>query len=588
VDPLLKSPMNTTDAIVTVLADAGIDMVFGLSGGHSGRILAALARHKDKIRTVLCRHEATAVAAAQAQGAATGVPGVAIGQGSWLLGHGVVGLLEGLLTGTPLILLGDLSDGGALSLHSPYQSGTGEYGSWNAPQAFDAMTKALFVARDPVQAVQCTQLAIKHAQSGQPGPVAVLFHSYALKGEVGPTSKPRLYSTRGYLATAGVEIPDISVVTKAISSSQRPVLIAGGGVRTDAARSSLMTVAMLSATPVATTMGGKGSFPEDHPLSAGVFGTYGSPLANEVVSRADTVIVIGSKLSPTDTAAEALELLDPARQRFLQIDVERRNAAWTYPMDSVVIADAALTLSAVAAQLAAVPVPGTTHEARKGGLNQLRAEWDRKLLPQKFSGEPIHPQRLIAELREALPDDVIICTDAGENRLLMCRYFQTRMGGLYAQPNGAGGMSYAVPAAIGLKAKMPNRTVVAVCGDGGFSMSLAALLTALEERIPIGVVVFNNSALGWSKHSQLERGELPFNTQLKDFDYASIARAMGCLAQRVTSPEELSHALPQLLIQAVPVVIDVSISTAETFVDLRSPYAPRPESPDQQSIPVRG
>jgi acetolactate synthase-1/2/3 large subunit len=550
--------------------------VFGLSGGNTGRIIAALANRRERIRTVLCRQESVAVTAAQAWGAAAGVPGVAIGQGSWLLGNGIVGILEAFLTGTPLILIGDLSDGGSMSLHAPYQSGTGEYGSWDAPKAYEALTKAVLVPRDPVQAVQCTQLAIKHALSGQPGPVALLFHSYALTGEVGPASLPRLYSTSGYLAGVRSLTPDVSAVTEAICASQRPVLVAGGGVRTEAARSSLLAVATLSGTPVATTTGGKGSFPEDHPLSAGVFGTYGSPLANQVISESDAVIVIGSKLSPTDTASEAPALLDPTRQRFVQIDIESRNAAWTFPMDDVIIADAAAALSAVRAQLNAAPMAETRRQAREVELKRHRSRWAAALLPQHVEEQPIHPQRLIAELRMALPDDVVICADAGENRLLMGRYFQTRSGGLYAQPAGAGGMGYAVPAAIGLKTLMPDRNVVAVCGDGGFSMSLTALLTAVEQGIPVGVVVFNNSALGWSRHSQMERGELPFNTTLRDFDYVGIARAAGCVCMRVESPSELAQALGLLLSAKVPAVVDVKISMAETFVDLRSPYAPSP------------
>src|SRR3954471_4929511 len=191
VTPLLDAEVSPGEAIVRCLEQAGIDAVFGMPGGYTFAIFDALRDHRDTIRTVLVREEAKAGVMAEVYGRLTGRPGVAIGQGAFLV-HASMGAIEGHLSSSPMLLLTDLSDNAPYSLHGPYQSGTGEYGSWDARQVFGGMTKQTLVANTPVHAVQCTQLGIKTALTGERGPVAVLFWSGALRGRVGPDSRPAL------------------------------------------------------------------------------------------------------------------------------------------------------------------------------------------------------------------------------------------------------------------------------------------------------------------------------------------------------------------------------------------------------------
>jgi acetolactate synthase-1/2/3 large subunit len=568
--PLVDTEVHVTEAIIKALEDAGVDTVFGLSGGNTGRIFSALAHHTDTIRTVLVRNEAYATSAAEAYTRASGKIAVAMAQGSWLLGQGVVGTLEALFGATPMLLLGDLSDGAPFSLHAPYQSATGEYGSWDARTAFSGITKRVFEPHDPVSAVQSVQLGIKHALAGAPGPVAVLFHSAALTGTVGPGSVPRLYASSGYLARSVAAKPDVSGLAEELRGAQLPVLLAGGGVRSGHAQDALLRVAELSGATVVTTSAGKGVFPEEHPNAAGVFGNFGVPTANDALAAADVVVVLGSKLGPSDTASESEKLIDPARQSLIQVDVEPVNAAWTMPTDHVLVADVRDVLEALAVRLTDQPVPDDRLTVRKDHRDTLRADIP---VDERAGSDaaPLHPQRVIAELRNALPDDVVICADAGENRLLMCRYFQSRQGGEYLQPAGAGGMGYAIPAALGVKAHDPDRTVVAVCGDGGLGMSLAALLSAVEEDLRIVVVVFNNGVLGWVKHSQRMRGEAEYKSSLQQFDYTAIGAAAGMHASHVTTAAEFGPAINEAIKADRPALVVVDVSTDETFVDLRSP-----------------
>jgi acetolactate synthase I/II/III large subunit len=570
VKPLLDSDVPVVEAIIRALEDAGVDTVFGMSGGNTGRIFSQLAFHTDTIRCVLVRNEAHATSAAEAYARATGKVAVAMGQGSWLLGQGIVGTLEALFGATPMLLLGDLSDGAPFSLHAPYQSATGEYGSWDARTAFSGITKAVFEPHDPVSAVQSVQLALKHAQAGQPGPVAVLFHSAALTGQVGPDSVPRLYATSGYLPAVTESKPDVTVLAEALRGARQPVIVAGGGVRSAGAKAELLHAAEAAGAIVVTTAAGKGTFPEEHPLSAGVFGNFGHPGANDALSAADTVVVLGSKLGPSDTANESTGLIDPVRQRIIQVDIEPRNAAWTMPTSDVIIADIRTLLTELVAALGSAPVAADTVSAR-----QARGEGYRSANAAGSKADsdsvPLHPQRVIAELRAALPDDAVICCDAGENRLLMCRYFETRQGGEYLQPAGAGGMGYAIPAALGVKSHQPDRAVIAVCGDGGLSMALQALMSAVEENLAIVNVVFANGILGWVQHSQVSRGEELFKSSLDRFDYAAIGSAIGLSSFRVTKPAELAPAIADALKAGKPAMVVVDVSTEQAFTDLRTP-----------------
>ncbi|KJS20655.1 MAG: hypothetical protein VR78_01365, partial [Hoeflea sp. BRH_c9] len=183
--PLYPTAVPTPDAIVDVLIAAGIRFVFGISGGHTGRIFGALEKRQDEIRTILVREESLGAIMAETVGRMTGIPGVVLGQGPWILGNGMVGTIEAHLSSSPMILMTDFTDTPPFSLHGPYQSGTGDYGGWDARQAFRGVTKEIFTADEPNPAVLATQLAVKHALAGEPGPVAVIYGARALQGMAG-------------------------------------------------------------------------------------------------------------------------------------------------------------------------------------------------------------------------------------------------------------------------------------------------------------------------------------------------------------------------------------------------------------------
>ncbi|QIE47762.1 thiamine pyrophosphate-binding protein (plasmid) [Pseudohalocynthiibacter aestuariivivens] len=557
---LYETPVPAAEAIVDVLISAGIKYVFGLSGGHTGRIFGALEKRQNQIRTILVREESLGAVMAETVGRMTGVPGVLLGQGPWVLGNGMLGTIEAHLSSSPMLLLTDFSDTPGYALHAPYQSGTGEYGNWDARQAFAAITKQVFTADAPNPAVIGTQLAIKHALAGTPGPVAMIYGLRALDGTAGGDSVPRIYPTAPYITAANPGLPALRPALDLLGRAARPLIIAGNGVRVGAAEDALTRFADKTGIPVVTSPAGKGVFDDNFPQSCGVYGGYGNPLANCAVGRADVILAIGTKLSASDTVQANPDLIDPTRQALIQIDIEPRNASWTLPATQTLIGDAAAILDALTAQWPDGPASDGWHRALSAPLTAP--------LPSSAPGATsIYPHEIIQAMQDTLPPRTIYTCDAGENRIFMLHCLRTQGTGKFIQPAGAGPMGYAVPSAMARKLLSPDSPVVAFCGDGGFSMTMNGLLTAVEAALPVLCVVMNNDALGWSQHS---RG--PFATQFNRVDYAAIARGMGCDSYSAAGRDELTDALTQAVdamrTNKRPAVIDVRTSMDVSFARL--------------------
>jgi acetolactate synthase I/II/III large subunit len=359
----------------------------------------------------------------------------------------------------------------------------------------------------------------------------------------------------------------VEAAAQAILTAQKPVVVAGNGVRIAQAYDQLRRLVEAAGLPVATTAAGKGCFAETHPLALGVFGTFGTEAGNACVAEADLVLVVGSKLSPSDTAWENRALLDPVRQTFVQIDIEPRNASWNYPAEHVMIGDAAVVLGQL---IEAIGSAGTGRRQQAEQRVAAHREQHGYFNDRAYFADdvPILPQRVIGELARNLPEDAIVTCDAGENRIMMTHFYQTKSAEGFLQAAGSGPMGFAIPAALGAKLVHPDRPVVAVCGDGGFAMTMNGLMTAVEQDIPIITVVFNNNALGWVLH-----GSGPFAAEFNDWDHAAIARSLGCRGVRIEDPAGLKPALQEALAARQPTVIDVRTSLEVTFADITSQLA---------------
>jgi acetolactate synthase-1/2/3 large subunit len=574
---MMPDELDVPHAVVRVLEEAGIQFVFGMPGGDTGRIFDALY-DSTEIQTILVRHEQVGSIMAEMYGRLTGKPGAVMGQGIFLACNALFGALEAVKGASPMLLLGDFTDMAPFMHHAPYQAGTGEHGNHDLRNLLASATKYTAAVSEPKQAVQTIQLAIKHATTGTPGPVAVVFGSRSLAGTVKTKRPPRVHPTERHLAH-GIARPasaDVTRIADALLASASPVIIAGNGVHASRGWAELAELADLLSIPVATTATGKSAMAEIHPLALGVFGNWGQAAANHVVSIADTVLVVGSRLAPTDTCFENPELLDPDRQKFLQIDVEPLNIGRHFPVAAAIVADAREALASLIAETR----PRLTAAVREAGRRRREHLGEVKALHRYFAepGQqsddvPLRPERVITELGRRLDECALVTMDAGANRLYMTHYFQCRGAGTVYQPSSIGGMGYALPAAMGAKLTFPERDCVAVCGDGGFAMTMSALLTAAQYRIPVVTVVLNNSVLGWVKDGQRRRGNRFIASELGRNDHARIAQAMGCIGIRVETIKDLVGELDRITGAKEPVVLDVVTTEDAPFWQVQSPFA---------------
>ena len=571
---------TASEMIVQTLEEAGVEYVFGIPGGGTGQIFQLLHGREDRIRTILVRHEQAAAIMADAYGRATGKPAVVMGQGLFIGSNASFGIMEAMLSSSPMLVLTDTSDGGSAQ-RPANQSGAGEYGSIDLPNIFKSMSKYTALAASPKEAVLATQMAIKHAVSGRPGPSSVVMRSAAIGGDVDLESPPFIHNAAGFLNTAKPESApsDVQRVVDILSQSRRPVLVAGNGVHVAGAHAQLQELAEMWGMPVATSYKGKSAIAETHPLSVGMVGTYGQAVANRVVGEADTVIVVGALLRSQETVRERPDIFDPRRQRVVQIDIDERNAGWSFPVEIGLVGDAASILSQlVAASVAASSVVASKGESQASAAQ--RSEWTASMSARKDAmafyndpemhrdSSPVTPQRLVSLLNANSAPSTVFALDAGNNRTWMAHLYQAREAATFFCPGGTAGMGWALPAAVGLKLVYPDRPVTAVTGDGGYMMTVNALSTAMQYDLPITCVVFNDNALGMVLDHQPRGQEIA--SEFYPTDNAAIARGFGAFGVHVEDSRDLPDALREAQASGLPAVVDVAIDRDPSPDDWRA------------------
>ncbi len=561
---------KASELMANVLDEAGVQYVFGIPGGGTGEIYNALYDMSDRVKPVLARHEQAAAIMADAYGRATGKPAVVMGQGLFIGSNATFGIMEANLSSSPMIVLTDTSDSG-MAQHAANQSGAGEYGSIDLLGIFRSITKFTTLATNPKEAVIGLQLALKHATSGRPGPATVLMRSAAIAGDVDVESPPFIHPTQGYLTTATptARTEDIDKAVEMLVKAERPVMIAGNGVHMSGAHGQVRELAETLGMAVATSYKGKSSIPETHPLAVGMVGVYGRPTANATVGDADVALVVGAKLTPQDTVGENPAVFDPKRQTIIQIDIDERNAGWTFPIDIGLVGDAGEILQKIQDASAEVvessPVDTNPRAARISERKRSLGYYDDPVLLQDSS--PVMPQRLVRILQETVDPSTLFTLDAGNNRVWMAHYFQSQSHKTFYAPGGTAGMGWSLPAALGVKLAYPDKPVVGVTGDGGFMMSVHAINTALQYDLPVVYVVLNDSALGMVKNHQ---GDRRIVSEFIETDHGALARSMGAFGIQVNDSKDLAGALREAFASGKPSVVDVIVERSASIDDLRA------------------
>jgi acetolactate synthase-1/2/3 large subunit len=438
--------------------------------------------------------------------------------------------------------------------------------------AFEPVTKFNATVDDVARFPDMIRQAFRVAVSGCPGPVHLQFRGNegqvdAEEAELETLVEPLFARVPPFRPEP--ERASILAALTLLQQAERPVLIAGGGVRASGAAAELVGLAEALQIPVATSLNGKDTIAGNHPLSVGVVGSYSRESANRVVNRADLVCFIGTETGGMTTHFWAVP---PIGTPAIQIDIDAQAIGRNYPLKAALNGDAKVTLTRMLEHADRGSAARRTAWVKEA--QAICREWTAKYAPALASDAvPIRPERICSELSRHLPEDAIVVVDTGHAGMWMGGMFDL-MSPRQSYLRSAGHLGWAFPAGLGAKCGVPERPVVTFTGDAGFWYHIAEVETAVRWKINAVTVVNNNSGGNQSKRgfdrayggTQTEQARELWTYNKVDF--ARLAEDMGALGIRVEKPGEIAGALAQALAANRPAVIDVV-----TDIDALAPLA---------------
>ena len=555
----------TKNAVVRTLLECGADHAFTLPGLGITWMLDEFDEVRDRLRVVLTRSEQTASVMAQTYGRLTGRPGVFMGQGPFASTTGAFGILEAHFAGTPMVVLTDTSCYDGFGMYGVYQSMTGDYGAADVRTVLGTMTKYCGYATEPQEAVYGLQLAFKHAGLPRMGPAALVMKTPIIRREIPDDARVRLYPSAGYLrhTPARPDVAAVAALAAVVAEARCPVIVAGHGVQTEVGRQRLAELAQRAGIAVATSYNGKGAIDETAAVAVGMLGTWGSRSANRMLAAADAVIVLGASLGPDYLRFRDEGLIDPGRQRIVQVDVDPRHAGWVLPVTLAITGD----VGDVLAMLGPHDLGEARREPRLAAIAANNAAHGFGVLPTIAAADgTLHYADLVRVLDRVLAPEDMLVLDAGNNRIWVTSMLRMRTPGRLVVPGGVGGMGWGLPAAAATRLVHPDRNTICLIGDGGAAMTISTLATCVQERLPITVIVANNGGLGMVRDNMKGRR---IAVDFSPIDFAAIARGMGCKGVRIDRADALGDAIAaarESSRQGVTTVIDVAIDPAASHL----------------------
>lgn len=409
--------------------------------------------------------------------------------------------------------------------------------------------------------------AFQLAENGRPGPVLVSVPMDIFSKEIDVALFERQKRNTRRLHKPSIDDETAMQIVEALASERNAVVYAGGGVILADAADELREFVSHLGIPVAHTLMGKGVLPDDHPLTLGMTGFWGTQFVNDKCREADLILALGTRFSEADCSSWDPRFtfsIPPAR--LIQIDIDASEIGRNYPVELGVVADLKQAL-AVLVRVAKRQYPDRRKNERLvKQIAAYREEFTRSNEGHiRNNAYPMRPERILAAVREVLPRDAIITTDVGWNKNGVGQQFPVYTPGSILTPGGYATMGFGAPGAIGAKLACPEKVVVALVGDGGFGQNPAMLATAIEQNVPVIWIVMNNCAYGTIAGLEMAHFGTSFGCvfrrgdQTYSPDYAAIARAYGAEGMAIKAAEEFKPALERAIKSNKPTVIDVAM-----------------------------
>lgn len=540
--------MQGSELIVDCLVKEKVKIVFGYPGGAVLDLLDAV--DKSPIKFMLVRHEQAAAHAADGYARSTGNVGVCIATS----GPGATNLVTGIATAymdsIPMV---------AITGQVPTSMiGNDAFQEADITGITRPITKHNYLVKNIKDLPRVIKEAFHIASSGRPGPVVIDIPKDIQRGHT-DAKYPDKMDLSSYKPTYEGHIRQIQKAAALIKEAKRPVIYAGGGVIISGAHNELKELAIKTGIPVTTTLLGLGGFPETHPLSLKMLGMHGTRYANYAVMESDLIISIGARFD--DRVTGKLNEFAP-HAKIIHIDIDPTAISKNVRVQVPVVGDAKNVLTKL------------NKIVKKGDVKEWIKEiagWKKKHPLSYSKGKQIKPQYVIEKISELTKGDAIIATEVGQNQMWAAQFFTYTKPRTFLSSGGLGTMGYGFPAAIGAQVGNPKKLVFDIAGDGSFQMNIQELATAVNNNIPVKIVILNNGFLGMVRQWQeLFYDKRYMATDLKCFkrkcrypEFVKIAKAYGAEGILVKDKKDVVPALKKAIKHNGPVVMDFYVEPEE-------------------------
>ncbi len=538
--------------LLECLKREGVDLFFGYPGGTIIDIYHELPNHPE-LRHVLVRHEQGAVHAADGYARASGKVGVCLATS----GPGATNTVTGIATANSdsipvVILTGQVSS----SL-----IGNDAFQEVDIVGITRPCTKHNFLVQRIEDLAWTIRQAFYLARSGRPGPVLVDVPK-DIQQQRTRFVWPEQVVLRSYNPVYRPNVHQIRKAMELFASCRRPLIILGGGVILSNAGEEIRKLAHAMHIPVTSTLMGLGAFSGDDPLWLGMTGMHGTFAANNAVNNADAILAVGIRFSDRVTGRVSAYAPDA---RIVHVDIDPTSLRKNVHVDIPIVGDCLLALQGLSGLLESGKYEKDWAGAHASWLEQIRAWQTAQPLTWQRNGGVLKPQQVLEALYRITGGDAILTTEVGQSQMWAAQFYRFHRPRTFLTSGGLGTMGYGLPAAIGAQLAFPAKLVVDVAGDGSIQMNIQELMTAVENRLPVKVLILNNQYLGMVRQWQqlFYENRYVATDMAAQPDFVRLAEAYGAEGYRITTEDELNEVLPAALRSPHPAVIDVRVAREE-------------------------
>ena len=554
--------LTGAEILVNSLIDNGVDTVFGYPGGAVLNIYDALFKKSDKIRHILTCHEQGAAHAADGYARSTGKVGVCIATS----GPGATNLVTGIATAymdsTPMVAITG-------NVTRPLL-GKDSFQEVDITGITMPITKHNYIVKDIKDLQKIINEAFYIASSGRPGPVLIDIPKDITAEKYNYT---KMEPKKREKSLQTINISSLEDFVEFINESENPFIYAGGGILSSNAEKEVLALAEKINAPVATSLMGIGSIPNDHRLYTGMIGMHGTKASNLLATSCDLIIALGARFS--DRVISHKNHVKNAR--VIQIDIDPAEINKNVKVDSYIIGDIKEVLNKL------IPMINEKENiAWINKMNELKALNNKEVVKEGI----LTPEYLFTLLNKIDKGNFIITTEVGQHQMWTAQNYKFYKPRTFISSGGLGTMGFGMGASIGAQVANPKAVVFNIAGDGSFGMDCNEFATAVNFKIPVKVIVMNNNALGMVRQWQSLFYECRYaeTTLNRATDFVKLAEAFGGTGFRVEKPEELQEVLEKALATDGPVIIDYKIDSDDMVFPMVAPGAPINEIISKEDI----